>query len=450
MISEASKKELSENRHIRCNDVTCSMCGLSCDDIEIELDEQGIRTKNACMLGDAKFRKLLSPDRLVYPTVYGRRVDWSEAIDTAAGILVKSRRPMVFIGSETSTEAMAAGIEIAELLGGIVDGNTTICHGPTIMGLQDSGQVGCTLGECKNRSDLAIYWGFNPADSHPRHMSRCSMYNRGFWTEQGYIGKNMIVVDTRRSPTAALGDLHVQLKPGRDYELLDALMTVLQGEEPDWATESITGVPVEVINKMARMIKESRFGVIWAGLGIASSKGKQHNAAILMRLTQLCNKYTKFALLINRENGNDAGLNQVLTWTTGFPFAVDFSRGHPRYQPGEYSCIDALSRGEVDAILCLSADLGSHLPKKAVERMMDMPVVSLEITPGPQAFVSDIILPGVLDGMECEGTFYRMDNVPIHAKSFTTPPFDFTRSNEDTMRQLLNAIKQKKSAMGQR
>jgi len=48
--------------------------------------------------------------------------------------------------------------------------------------------------------------------------------------------------------------------------------------------------------------------------------------------------------------------------------------------------------------------------------------------------------------MECEGTFYRMDNVPIYARSFTTPPFDFTKSNEDTLRQLFELVKKKKEA----
>jgi len=36
-----------------------------------------------------------------------------------------------------------------------------------------------------------------------------------------------------------------------------------------------------------------------------------------------------------------------------------------------------------------------------------------------------------------------MDNVPIHARSFCDPPFDFTKSNEDTCIQLRNAVEQK-------
>ncbi|MND08704.1 hypothetical protein D3C83_315080 [compost metagenome] len=62
------------------------------------------------------------------------------------------------------------------------------------------------------------------------------------------------------------------------------------------------------------------------------------------------------------------------------------------------------------------------------------------------AFVSDAVIPGVFDGMECEGTFYRMDNVPIYARAFTKPPFDFTTSNKDSLLQLFAKIKEKKEA----
>ncbi|MGZ4881569.1 MAG: hypothetical protein ACXV7G_10980, partial [Halobacteriota archaeon] len=72
--------------------------------------------------------------------------------------------------------------------------------------------------------------------------------------------------------------------------------------------------------------------------------------------------------------------------------------------------------------------------------------VSIETAEGPQAFISDVVLPGVLDAMECTGTFYRMDNVPVHARKFCDPPFDFTASNEDTCIQLRNAVEQKLAA----
>ncbi|MGZ7169386.1 MAG: formylmethanofuran dehydrogenase subunit B [Halobacteriota archaeon] len=444
MSSEAQESESSNK--ITCTDVTCPVCGLSCDDIEVELDNTSVVTRNACIMGDAKFKELRSPHRITKPLINGQAAPWDQAIDKAADMLVNAKRPFFFIGSETATEAMAVGIEIAEMLGGLVDGNATICHGPTVMAVQDVGQAGCTLGETRNRADLDIYWGCNPEDSHPRHLSRHSIFVRGFFTEQGRLGRQIIVVDPRRSTTAEHADLHLQLKPGTDFEVLNAIMTILNGFEPNETFEEVTGISRADVYKAAEMVKDARFGVIWVGLGIASTRGKHYNASMAMRLTQLGNRTGKFVILANRGHCNVAGFNQVLTWSCGFPFAVDFSTGEPRYQPGEYSCVDALRRGEVDAMLVMCADLGAHLPKKAVERMCQIPVVSIETAEGPQAFVSDVVLPGVLDAMECEATFYRMDNVPCHARSFCSPPFDFTTSNKDTLEQLREAIKRKLAA----
>ena len=57
------------------------------------------------------------------------------------------------------------GLKIGEYLGAIVDSNSTVCHGPTAMGIQEAGKVGATEGQKKNRGDLIVYWGTNPLES---------------------------------------------------------------------------------------------------------------------------------------------------------------------------------------------------------------------------------------------------------------------------------------------
>ena len=47
--------------------------------------------------------------------------------------------------------------------------------------------------------------------------------------------------------------------------------------------------------------------------------------------------------------------------------------------------------------------------------------------------------------MECDGTFYRLDDVPVHFEPFTGSPFEFTHSNEDTLKQLFTKIKEKRN-----
>ena len=51
----------------------------------------------------------------------------------------------------------------------------------------------------------------------------------------------------------------------------------------------------------------------------------------------------------------DGGADVVLRYTTAYPFGISLTRGYPRFNPGEYSTIDLLVRGDVDATLVLGA-----------------------------------------------------------------------------------------------
>jgi formylmethanofuran dehydrogenase subunit B len=40
----------------------------------------------------------------------------------------------------------------------------------------------------------------------------------------------------------------------------------------------------------------------------------------------------------------------------------------------------------------------------------EIPVDCIDIAPFPTTMISDVVLPGVIDAMECDGTFYRLDD----------------------------------------
>jgi formylmethanofuran dehydrogenase subunit B len=345
------------------------------------------------------------------------------------------------MGSETSTEAMEVGIHMAEFLGGIADSNSTVCHGPTTMGIQEAGRVGATAGQSKSRADLTVYWGSNPLESMPRHMSRYAVYPRGYWTQRGRFDRTVICVDPRRSITAENADLHIQLNPNTDYELLSALLTLLHGKRPHHSAEDVTGVSISEMEKMLDMMKSCNFGAIYVGLGIASSYGKHRNAEMAFNLVKELNSHTKFVIGALRGHCNVAGFNQIASYLYGFPFGLDFARGYPRYNPGEYTAVDVLRDRDVDAAFILSADLVSHFPAACSEYLAQIPVACIDIAPCPTTMISDVVLPGVIDAMECDGTFYRLDDVPIYFQPFTSSPFSFTESNVDTMNQIFKRVK---------
>ena len=425
--------------------IVCPVCGASCDDIQVELEGQGLTVRNACKMGNAKFQEVVSPHRIKEPLVRVdgdlRRASWDEAIEMTARILANSERPLLFMGSETSTEAMEVGIHMAEFLGGIADSNSTVCHGPTTMGIQEAGRVGATAGQSKSRADLTVYWGSNPLESMPRHMSRYAVYPRGYWTQRGRFDRTVICVDPRRSITAENADLHIQLNPNTDYELLSALLTLLHGKRPHQTAEDVTGVSISEMEKMLDMMKSCNFGAIYVGLGIASSYGKHRNAEMAFNLVRELNSHTKFVIGALRGHCNVAGFNQIASYLYGFPFGLDFARGYPRYNPGEYTAVDVLRDRDVDAAFILSADLVSHFPAACSEYLAQIPVACIDIAPCPTTMISDVVLPGVIDAMECDGTFYRLDDVPIYFQPFTSSPFSFTESNVDTMNQIFKRVK---------
>ena len=422
-------------------DIICPVCGMACDDIEVELKDDEVVTKNTCLMGDSKFQELTSKHRLVSPTVDGEKVEWKEAIAKSAEILKNAKRPLIYIGSETSVEAMKVGLQIAEHLGGIIDNNVSMCHGPTVLGIQESGSPSSTIGEIKNRADTIVFWGANPMESHPCHESKRSVFPMGFFRKRGRNDRKLIVVDPRLTNTAKQADMYVRVKPNGDIPLINAMRAVLSGNELNEFTEESSGVTPEEIKELIDVLVNSEFVAVFVGLGLASSRGKDKNLATLFKFVAELNEHTKCVAMANRGHCNVAGFNQVCGWTTGFPFGVDFSEGYPRYNPGEFTTNDMLVRDELDAVLLCCADLGAHLPKRAVEKLAKVPLITIDLSPCPSTMISDIVLPGVIDGMECEGSFYRLDNIPIRARKFVDPPFDFTTSNEDTLEQILEEVK---------
>ena len=79
-----------------------------------------------------------------------------------------------------------------------------------------------------------------------------------------------------------------------------------------------------------------------------------------------------------RGHGNVTGADNVVSWQTGYPFGVNFNRGYPRFNPGEFTMTDVLSRGEADAAMIIASDPASNFPKAAIEHMKKIPIISLD------------------------------------------------------------------------
>ena len=165
----------NENENIKIvENATCTFCGCVCDDMElhVDLNEKRItKAKNACILGRAWFAEHTIEDAPA-AMIDGEEVSVDEAIEEAAQTLVNAKFPITYGLSDTTCEAQRQAVAISDYIKGNIDTTTSVCHGPSGLAFQGVGESTSTLGEVKNRADLVIYWGGNPAESHPRHFGR--------------------------------------------------------------------------------------------------------------------------------------------------------------------------------------------------------------------------------------------------------------------------------------
>lgn len=430
-------------------DVVCPFCGTLCDDLEVDVDIKEnivVEVRNGCQIGTKKyFASNPSEHRYEKPMIKQdgslKEVSWDEAIDKAAEILVKAQRALLYGFSSTECEAQSVGVELAEVLGSILDNTASVCHGPTLLAKQDVGQPASTLGEYKNRADLVIFWGCNPVHAHPRHLGRYSEFVRGYFRKDGRNDRYIIVVDPRNTHTAQIADLYVQVNPNEDYELLNALRALLRGVELD--DEEVSGVPMEKIKEMVDLLKSCNFGVIFFGMGLTQTLSHHRNIDSAICLTRELNDHTKFLITPMRGHYNVAGANEVFTWNTGYPYSIDFSRGYPRYNPGEFSSVEVLMKDQVDASLIVASDPASNFPAASVKNMFKHPVIAIEPHITPTSAYADVVLPAAIAGIECEGTAYRMDNVPIRLRKVKEAPGECL-TDKKILEKLLEKVKEKK------
>lgn len=427
----------------RYTDVVCPFCGSLCDGLIVNVyGNRIVKVVNACPLGMSKIMGIYE-NRILEPRIRVNgelvKVSLEKAIDRAAEILVNAKYPVLYGWASTSVETIRLGLELAEIVGGVFDHTATFCHGPTALGFHEIGMPKSTLGQIKNRADVIVYWGSNVTEAHPMHPSRYSFTSIGRF-RKGRKDRKLIVIDVRETGVARNADMFIQVKPGKDFELLVALRLLVQGKELE--APVIAGVPREKVVELAEILMSAKFGVMFVGVGLTMSGAKEKNFEELFRLLHDLNTISKWVVIPMRGHFNVTGADLVTIWTTGYPYAVDFSRRYPRYQPGITSTADIFLREEADALLNIASDPLAHFPKKVAEKMLKVPIITIDPKWSLTAAFSEVVIPSAFVGIECSGTAYRMDDVPIRLKKIVEPP-PGVLCDEEIVRMLLEKVKEK-------
>ncbi|MGS2738156.1 molybdopterin-dependent oxidoreductase [Sinomicrobium sp. M5D2P17] len=223
---------------------TCSYCGVGCgivvrknarNRVEVEGDKDHPVNKGMLCSKGMNLHYVVNDtsDRLLYPEMrWSRshpreRVSWDEALDRAAGVfrsIIQKHGPDS-VGFYVSGQCLTEEYYIAnKLVKGFIgtnniDTNSRLCMSSAVVGYKKTFGEDIVPGNYEDieLADTFLIAGANPAWCHPILFRRLENH------KQKNPDVKVIVVDPRKTDSAALADLHLQILPGTDVFLYNAI-----------------------------------------------------------------------------------------------------------------------------------------------------------------------------------------------------------------------------------
>ena len=404
----------------------CTGCSLLCQDIEASVSEGKLtKAKNLCRKGHGHFQASFS--ERTSPMIGGKQVDLNQAIARAAEILRSAKSPLLFGWSNSTLEAQRVGISLAEKLGATIDDTSSFCQGSLMESILSGRLPTCTLDDVRNYADTSIFWGADPSNSHPRHLSRFSYYPRGDKRQKSYEEeRTCLVVDVRMSATAALCKENLfRVSPGGDAEFIEAILSVLAGKIPR------VGDKKKMI-ELGTLLKKTEWGAIFPGPGLLYSL--QGNMEILERLLDRLNEITVFKVVPMVGHFNMRGFNELLKEKTGHVNRVSFKGGEIAHGPEQSVMAAARS---CDAALIIGSDPLSTLPFGTARALARLRLIAIDPHRSTTTDAAEVVIPAAISGLEAGGTAVRTDGVKIEFEPILEPGLP---ADEQILKRIMEAI----------
>lgn len=237
----------------------CPYCGTGCEisigtigDKIVEVlpvQDSPVSKGHLCVKGRYSFGFVDSPDRITEPMIREngewKKTTWAVAIKAVADNfkrLISRYGPdsVGVLGSSRATnEENYLSQKFARIVLGTnnVDGCARVCHAPTAAGMGATLGTGAATNSFddieKTRTMMLV--GINPTEGHPIVGARIK--------ERALKGSNLIVIDPKKTELASMADIHLQIKPGTNVALLNAMANVIvtEGlEDEDFIRERIS------------------------------------------------------------------------------------------------------------------------------------------------------------------------------------------------------------------
>ena len=465
---------------------TCPYCGVGCGVlirhdadhiVEVRGDpEHPANLGRLCSKGSTLHLTQGSTGRVLRPELRRTRtqprvaVSWNEALDHAAGRfadVIREHGPdavAFYISGQLLTEDYYIFNKLAKGLIGTnnVDTNSRLCMSSAVAAYKQT--LGADAPPCCyedfDHTDCLLIVGANPAFAHP------VSYRRIEAAREQRPQMKVIVVDPRRTDTAAAADLHLAVLPGTDIWLFNAMLHVLLWDGyidqvyvrehttgfdalkqhvrdiTPRAAAAVCGVDAEDIVQAAHWWGESPAAMSLWCQGLNQSAHGTHNGAALIALSLATGKIGRpgcgpFSLtgqpnaMGGREVGGMANLlsghrdlgNPVHRAEVAALWGIDSVPEHPGLTAVEL--FEAVAAGQIKALWIACTNPAHSLPNQPVVRaaLEACPFVVLQdaYAGTETAPYADLLLPASTWG-EKEGTVTNSERCISRVLPAVPPP----------------------------
>ncbi len=468
---------------------TCSYCGVGCGMVvtkektgvlKVEGDKDNPVNKGMlCSKGmNIHYTVMDKSDRLLYPQMrYNRsmplqRVTWDAALDRASAIfknLIQKYGPNsvgFYVSGQCLTEEYYVVNKLTKGFLGTnnIDTNSRLCMSSAVVGYKLSlgeDSVPCSYEDIE-LADCFYIAGANPAWCHPILWRRIEAY------KAANPDVKIIVADPRKTQTCSLADIHLQINPGTDIVLNNAIASVLIDRDmvdKEYISKFTNGyeelkkeVAKKSVKEAAKICGVSAEDIYWAAEYIGRSKGfitmwaMGYNQSVvgvnknlsLINLNLITGKIGKpgsgpFSLtgqpnaMGGREVGGLANLLPAHRDLLNADHRAEVERfwkvedGTIQSKPGltAVEMFDALASGEMKAIWIICTNPMVSLPDSAmVEKGLKNAkfVVVQDISERSETVeYADLVLPAAM-WAEKEGTMTNSERRISYLNKLTEPP----------------------------
>jgi len=307
-------------------------------------------------------------------------------------------------------------------------------------------------------SDLIVLWGSNARAAHPIFFHHVL---RGLER-----GAKLIVVDPRRTETAAFADLWLGIDVGTDVALSNTIAREIIASDlqdhafvahatenfeeyaesvADWTLErgeGVTHVPAEVIREVAHEFANADRAMICWTLGITEHHNAVDNVLALINLGLLTGHVGKYGSGLNplRGQNNVQGGGDMGAIPNKLPGFLDIVEDHDARQRFEVAwgrpilssygwhltdMFHAMERGELTSIYCIgenpvNSEADATVARELLENLDTLIVQDLVMT--QTAEIADVVFPASNAAFETEGTVTNSERRVQRVRKALDPP----------------------------